>query len=32
LLLQGFRQEWQYLLTGIIVLVVIMAQTNLGKR
>jgi ribose/xylose/arabinose/galactoside ABC-type transport system permease subunit len=32
LLLLGFRQEWQYLLTGIIVLVMIMAQTNLGKR
>jgi ribose/xylose/arabinose/galactoside ABC-type transport system permease subunit len=32
LLLQGLRQEWQYLMTGIIVLLVIMAQTNLGKR
>jgi ribose/xylose/arabinose/galactoside ABC-type transport system permease subunit len=32
LLLHGFRQEWQYLLAGLIVLLVIMLQTAGGRR
>jgi ribose/xylose/arabinose/galactoside ABC-type transport system permease subunit len=32
LLLQGFRQEWQDLITGIIVLAVIILNTRWGRR
>jgi ribose/xylose/arabinose/galactoside ABC-type transport system permease subunit len=32
LLLQGWRPEWQYLITGTIVLAVIMLHMNAGKR
>jgi ribose/xylose/arabinose/galactoside ABC-type transport system permease subunit len=32
LLLLGFQQEWQYLITGIIVLVVIILNTSTGRR
>lgn len=32
LLLRGFPTEWQYLLTGVIVLTVIMLQTRIGRR
>ena len=32
LLLQGFRQEWQYLIAGVIVLLVIMLQTGSARE
>jgi len=31
LLLNGIRQEWQYFIAGLIVLVVIMLQTRLSR-
>jgi ribose/xylose/arabinose/galactoside ABC-type transport system permease subunit len=32
LLLRGFRQEWQYLVGGVIVLVVMLLQTRRAER
>ncbi len=32
LLLYGFRQEWQYLIAGLIVLLVVMLHTAGAKR
>jgi ribose/xylose/arabinose/galactoside ABC-type transport system permease subunit len=32
LLLNGFRQEWQYLLSGVIILTVILLQTTVARK
>jgi ribose/xylose/arabinose/galactoside ABC-type transport system permease subunit len=32
LLLNGFRQEWQYLISGVIILSVILLQTTVARK